>query len=133
MTDITLDDGSTVITLPEDLQLLNDLEWTGAAHVMDIGLDGAAIYQHSSQNGGEPIVLTGGDWAWITRADVIALKAMAAQPGQLITLTYSDARAFECVFDQERPLEAPAVSFEGPPASDDKHWITLRLLTLPAS
>lgn len=84
---ITLTNGLDVIELPKDLIWVDELTWSAVAQKSERGIFGTLIIDAMARNGGRPITLQGdGDSAWISRANLRALRAWAAVPGLRMTL-----------------------------------------------
>ena len=76
------------ITLPDDLQWMNEFETPQSAQSLHRSLGGQLITQHASLLYGRQIHLRGGgDGGWITRATALAIRALQATPGLVMTLT----------------------------------------------
>lgn len=84
---ITLTKDGTSLELPEDLLWTDEFLWAAVAQSTQRGIDGHLIVDAMERMGGRPITLMGdGDSAWITRADMLTLKAWAAIAGQQFEL-----------------------------------------------
>lgn len=131
-----------VITLGA-LSLTGDLQWideyaTGSDLVgqqVTTSVTGAQIIQASAQQAGRKVTLQGqmsgrDGFGAITRAQVDALRALAATPGTVYTLTLTDGRAFACVFrrDDGAAVEAAPLKHVWPPQPDDLYFPTIRLI-----
>lgn len=85
---ITLSDGTTTITLPDDLQWQDEFTWQPVESSTEYSLSGALIVQEAARQDGRPITLHGGqEGAWVTRSTVNALHQMASQPGKVLILS----------------------------------------------
>ena len=105
---ITLSNGTTTVTLPEQSCWSDEYQWDPVAQATDIALNGALVIQEAAQLAGRPITLTtdeGGDW--MKRSDLDALMALANMAGGQYTLTLNDARTFTVAF--RRSSGTPAV------------------------
>ena len=124
------------ISLPDDLQWINEFEAPQVAQSQGRTLSGAMVVQHASHLYGRPIhLLGGGDGAWITRATALALHAKEASPGLVMSLLDLPGHAGETIsviFDRSRgaALEAQMIMRYAYP--DDQTWYScaLRLLTV---
>lgn len=139
---ITLD----TLTLPADLVWQDEFAWSAIVQQSDWALDGSLILQESSMQAGRPITLVGGaDAAWMTRAQVQALQALAdAAPDANHTLTLADARSFTVRFRRGAPSTAGANSGSGPfsatpivgyaaPEAGDFYAVQINLFQVPNS
>jgi hypothetical protein len=104
------------ISLPNGLRWEDEYAWHPLAQATDYSLTGALIVEQSPKQAGRPITLIGGkDFAWLTRAEVEALKALL-DAGDAMTLTLHDFRTFSVVPAAE-PLAVsplPIVRDSGP-------------------
>jgi hypothetical protein len=128
-TEITLTDGTTVIDLPFGLQWNDEFAWSPVEHSTDYSLIGNLVVQEGTRQDGRPITLYGGpDGAWITRATLQALYAMASVPYQTLTLALWD-RTFNVMF--RRPaLEADEIIRKANPSAEHDYAITINLMEI---
>ncbi|MGN6518770.1 MAG: hypothetical protein ACTHK2_05015 [Dokdonella sp.] len=134
MSDITLGP----LELSEDLQWVDEYD-DGSDLVGQqetVTITGAVIVQASAQQTGRKVTLQGkresGNTAFgaMTRAQIEAVRSLAATAGAVYTLALSDGRTFSVMF---RRSDGPAVSAEPlkhilPPADDDLYFPTIRLI-----
>lgn len=110
---ITLD----TITLPQGLRWSDEFDWSPLAQATEYSLTGALIVHQGEKQAGRPITLEGGkDFAWLTRTEVAALKALL-DAGEEMTLTLHDSRAFIVLPANDAPLAVaalPIVKDSGP-------------------
>lgn len=125
MANITLSDGTTTITLPPDLLWEDEYAWAPVAQSLDYTLTGAVVVQSASRLAGRPITLSGADdRAWVAKAALDQLYAMASVEGQQMTLTLADARSFTVMFrHQDGALTAAPLLF-----NSGYYVLTLRLM-----
>lgn len=120
------------ITLPEDLQWVDEYEWDGVGQSVSRSVTGALLVQEQSKLHGRTITLVGGpDGGWVTRAMVDSLKAKAdASPA--MALTMPDGRTFNVRFNRQDgpPIEAQQVMRFAYPDDDSWYTLTLRFLTV---
>ncbi len=89
---LTLSDGTTLLTLPDDLEWADEHAWQPVAQSTGYSLTGALVVETASKQTGRPITLTGdADRAWLSRAQVDQLMAWAAVAGKVLTLTLRGA------------------------------------------
>lgn len=106
---ITLTKDGTSLELPEDLLWTDEFSWSAVAQSTQRGIDGHLIVDAMERMGGRPITLMGdGDSAWITRADLLTLKAWAAIAGQEFDLDVR-GQAWTVIFDHGDAEEARAM------------------------
>ncbi len=128
-----LTDGTTPLTLPDDLEWSDEYAWLPVEQSIDYSVTGALIVDVGTKQAGRLITLRGDDkTAWLTRTEVDALRAWAAVPGQGLTLTLADARVFEVAFrHHDAPaLDATPVLFTAPMSAGDWYFVTLKFLEL---
>ena len=97
-------------------------------------LSGALLVQEAALLYGRPITLAGGpDGGWIDRATADALFALAATPGQVMTLTGLPQQApLAVIFDRSQgpAIEAQMVMRYAYPDAGTWYTCQLRLLTV---
>ena len=134
MADLTLGP----LTLQEDLQWIDEYD-DGSDLVGQqetVSITGAVIVQASAQQSGRRVTLQGrresGNTAFgaMTRAEIEAVRALAATPGAVYTLALTDGRTFAVMF---RRSDGPSVAAEPlkhiQPADDaDLYFPTIRLI-----
>lgn len=128
---ITLD----TITLPDDLYWADEFGWTPVAASLDYLLSGSALVQTGTKLAGRAVTLhsEGEEHCWITRATVLALKALADEAGKIMTLNYH-GRSLRVMFAPDAiPFDAEPLFREWPDADTDT-WLlsALRLVEIPA-
>lgn len=103
--------------------------------VESVTITGALVIQASAQQAGRRMTLVGGSegnsyWGCITRTEVEALRALAAVPGAVYTVTLPDGRSFDAVFrrDGGAAVEATPMAVKTPMAASDLYIPTLRLV-----
>lgn len=104
------------IPLPDGLRFSDEYDWTPVAVATDYSLTGALIVEQATKQAGRPITLIGGkEFAWLTRAQVDALKALL-DAGAEMTLTLHDSRTFQVIptADPLRVAALPVVKDSGP-------------------
>ena len=127
---ITLD----TVTLPQGLRWADEFDWSPMA-ISDVAysLDGTPIIQMAVKKAGRPITLIGGkDYAWLTRSEVAALKALL-DAGEEMTLTLHDNRTFTVLPAGDEPLNVtalPIVKDSGPANPSSSARYSLDTLTL---
>ena len=121
------------INLPEDLWWSDETDWTPVAQATEYGTTGALLVDVSTKLAGQPITLVGDDQtAWVTRATVLSLQELAADPGLEMTLVLH-GRTFTVIFSHEggKPIDAEPVVRISPPQDSDYYIIrALRFLAL---
>lgn len=124
---ITLSDGTTTIDLPADLEWQDEFDWTPVEQSTEYSLTGALIVQSGAMQAGRPITLYGGrEGAWIKRAKLEQLYAMASVSGLQMTLQLW-GRTFTVMF-RETPLNAEPIRRLADPGPDWNYAITINLM-----
>ena len=116
---ITLE--SIAIPSDGDLWWADEVEWTPVVQETEYGTTGSLLVDVSVKQAGRPITLEGGEkMAWISRATLLELQALAADPGREMTLVLHD-RTFTVIFSHEggKPIEAEPLVRIVPPQGDD--------------
>lgn len=126
--EITLD----TVVLPEDLYWSDYLTWTPVASNIEYGITGAGFVDASKMLTGREITLVGEDEnCWISRAQLVALQTLAADPGKQMNFTYH-GESFTVLFAPgEKPFSAVPLFTEWP-VEDGDTWIltALRLIEI---
>lgn len=128
MATLTID----AITLPPDLVWADELNWTPIKAQQEYSLGGTLVIQEAESLAGRPITLVSGeDFAWVQRFNVLALLAKAStlnNPTMLLTL--GDGRAYNVKFDRsaDDPVKAEALLPGKGPVGTDYYKITLKLI-----
>ena len=98
-----------------------------------VTITGALVIQASAQQAGRRMTLVGGQdgsdyWGAITRAEVEALRVLAADPGAVYRVTLPDGREFDAVFRRDgAAVEAVPIAVRTPMESADLYIPTIRL------
>lgn len=132
---ITLTSGATVVTLPADLQWVDEFQTWKVQQIVETSLSGALIVHESARLAGRPITLSSGSgFAWVRRSVVDVLRGLEATAnGPHMTLSLPDypsgARTFTVRFRRDaQAIEAAPIKFKAPPAPDDYYSLVLRLM-----
>jgi hypothetical protein len=121
------------LTLPQGLRWSDEFSWSALAQTTEYSLTGALIVEQATKQAGRPITLIGGNqWAWLTRAQAAALKALL-DAGNEMTLTLHDSRTFTVLPAGDEPLAVsplPRVRDSGFADAGDDDWLVLESLKL---
>jgi hypothetical protein len=120
------------ITLPADLEWIDEHAWSPVGQATSASLTGALIVEEASMQAGRPITLQGGENAsWMTKGEVEALQTLADTAGLEMTLDYH-GQVKTVMFNREsrQPIEARLVQRVGDPQADDYYYITIRLMEI---
>lgn len=136
---ITLDNGQTVLALPDNLVWQDEYAWTPVAQSLEYSLSGAVLFEESTKLAGRPVTLSGGpQWAWLTRTELETLRTLLDEAALSLTLTLHDARTLTVTPDRSGtgPVEVealPVIAGSGPadPSGTTQYaLLRLKLLTL---
>lgn len=123
------------ITLPEDIQWIDEFSGFGVGQIITPSLTGALVVEEFTQTEGRPITLQSGEGSWTDRSIVeqlYTLQATALASGVFIPLVWSDGTIFDVVIDRSRGggFEAREVYRREAPAQLPAHpyFISLPLL-----
>lgn len=126
--EISITDGTNVITLPPDLDWRDEFGWTPVEHSTDYSMTGALVVQEGERQDGRPITLFGGREVWIPRTTIEALHTMASVPDQRMTLALW-GRSFTVMF--RRPaIEAEPIRRMANPGAEHKYAVTINLMEI---
>lgn len=117
------------VAIPEDVWWTDEFAWTPVAQATTRSLTGARIVQLGVKLKGRPITLASSDrGGWVTRATVLALRALADAPGATYTLALADGRSFTVAFDAERDFVATPLRPAADMTAASKYRVTLPLI-----
>lgn len=121
---------ATTIELPDDLFWADEFEWSPVVHTLDQTLSGALIVETAVKQAGRPVTLKGSEsTAWITRATLAALQALAAVEGAVMTLALPGRDSLSVMFRlNQAPIQFSPVWIQVPPADDHVYNVTLNLM-----
>ncbi len=125
------------VTISEDLQWTDEFG-DGSdliGHDQRVTITGALVIQASAQQAGRKMTLQGrmdGDSGFgaLTRAQINALRALAAVAGAVYSITLADGRVFSVVFRRSDgpAVEASPIKHIQPAEDADLYFPTIRLL-----
>lgn len=123
------------VSLPGDMQWVDEFTWLPTAAQVEVACNGALIIEESAQLAGRPITLEGRlegsvGFAMPDRATILALRAMASVPQAApLTLTLEDGRVFTVRFRHaDGAIEAQPLKHIVPAEDTDLYSLTLRLM-----
>jgi hypothetical protein len=104
---ITLKLGAVTLALPDGMVWEDEGEWDALLQdtlwVPGTGGTLKAVTRETTRQGGRPVTLAGGlSWAWVTRAQVDAIRALGTA-GAVLTLTLHDARTLSVTPRRDGP------------------------------
>lgn len=117
------------IEIPEDVWWADEMAWNPVAQSSSRGLTGARIVQQGLKVKGRPITLTSNDrGGWVPRGTVLALRALAAVPGETYTLELADGRTFTVAFDAEQAFDAAPIRPAADMTDETHYRVTIPLI-----
>lgn len=125
------------VTLVSDLQWIDEFgqgsDLVGQQETITI--TGALVVQASAQQAGRLMTLQTGNsadgyWGILTRAQVNALRTLAATPGAVYTVTLNDGRTFSAMFRRSNTaaVAATPILFYDPQVDADWYAVTINLI-----
>lgn len=128
MAEIT--DGTTTVTLPDNLLWEDEFGWSPVAQATDRTLTGSQIVEETAKSGGRPITLSG---LWLDRATVQSLRSLEAQVATEMTLTLPGGATHNVLWrrgDSEPAVRAEPIRPVAPDVHSDSdlYEVTLRLM-----
>lgn len=127
---ITLNDGTTTLTLNPDLYWADENDWSPVQQSVETTITGALDVQVGVRLAGRPITLQpeNESSAWIPRSTVDTLRNWAAQPAKEMTLTLRGSARTVIFRHQDTALEAQPVVHWRDVVSSDWYLCTLRFM-----
>lgn len=129
---LSLADTSTTVTLNPDLYWSDENNWHPVQQSVERTITGAQIVQVAGMTKGRPITLEPVDdeSAWMTLAQVTALRNWAAVPGKTMTLTLRGVERDVIFRHQDGGFEArPVIQYrDGHELTTDFYRCTIRLM-----
>jgi hypothetical protein len=127
---ITITDGTTPLTLPDDLDWTDEYTWQQVEQSAEYALTGALVVESAAKQAGRPITLQGADdRAWISRATLDQLRAWASTPGQQLTLTLRGTARTVVFRHQDTAIDnVDQIMFYSDPQAGTWYRCTLRFM-----
>lgn len=130
---ITLSDGVTTITLPEDLLWVDEFSWNPVQQSAEATITGALIVQSATKLAGRQITLQpeDDDSAWMTRTVLEQVRNFAAEAGKEMVLTLR-GQPHDVVFRHQEgsAIESSPVVHYNDVDPGDFYRVTLRLMEI---
>lgn len=116
----------------DQLEWVDEFEWTPIAQEQERSLTGALLVQQGSKLYGRPITLKSNGAAWFPLSVVRSLEVLRDIPGKVMPLGLPDGRAYSVIFDHSggAPLKAIPLWRQVNPAADHLYEIELSLITV---
>jgi len=126
---LTLDDGVTTITLPDDLEWIDEYDHDPIGQDIQPMIGGGMIISENNITSGRLITLVSRDGVWVLKSILDAVIVFKNTIDKQMTLTLPDARTFTVMFDRSSaPVEAVQLFEKRLPLPDDYYTLTLKLL-----
>lgn len=127
---ITLTDGTTTLTLPDDLDWVDEFTWQPVEQSAEYALTGALVVESAAKQSGRPITLEGADdRAWMTRATLAQLQAWEQQAGLVLQLTVRGVQRDVMFRHQDKGIDNVAqILFYSDPQAGTWYRCTLRFM-----
>jgi hypothetical protein len=129
-----LTDGVTTLTLPDDLEWVDEFTWNPVVQDMGYSLTGALIVKVQSERmAGRAITLQSPpQQAAIQRSTLNTLKVWADTPGKVLSLTLRSVARNVVFRHQDGPLQAEALGHWSDISLSDAtlYFITLRFMEI---
>lgn len=113
------------LTLPDDPVWIDEFDTSPVVQAIERSLTGALIIEEATTTKGRNITL---DVAWLTRAELLALKALADVPDTDYSLTILQG-SFTVRF-RRPPYEVKPIRGLADPDSTDVYQVTVNLMTV---
>lgn len=84
---IAITDGATMVTLPPDLQWIDEFGWSQVEQETAFSITGKQIVDQALKVKGRPITLKSNGGVWVPRSDVETLQAFYNEADTVFTLT----------------------------------------------
>jgi hypothetical protein len=116
------------LILPDDLFWIDEFGWSPVASSFEYTTTGAGILEVSSKQTGRPITLgaESDEHCWVTRAEVLALKALADVAGKEMALTLYDRNFTTFFAPKVKPFDVSPV-WKEMPVEDGDRWVLKKI------
>lgn len=119
------------IELPRGMLWVDEFNWSAVQKSVERGITGVQIIDAAARIEGRPITLQAvEDQGWISRATLLAVRALADIPGVQYPLQLADGREFTVQFAADDPIAATPISRPELPPATHPYVATLRLITV---
>lgn len=131
---LTRTDTNETIELPQDMQWVDEFDWSDLAQANPrYTRAGALVIQQSTKLAGRPITLAG-EWVWINRGDLKKLKAWSNVAKLKMSLTLNSvtpAVVAPTIFRvHDGALDCEPVNFETPESDNAQYTGEIRLMII---
>lgn len=117
------------INLPRGMVWVDEFDWLPVEASTEYSITGAMVVQVAERQAGRTITLQGEENAgWIRRDVLLAVRALAATPGEVLALTLADGRVFSVMFAPGNPIAARPIARPELPPDAHPYVATVRLI-----
>lgn len=129
---ITLNDGTTTVTLHKDLYWSDENSWHPVEQTKQYAITGALIVMSAERLAGRNITLEPEDdhSAWMVLSDVEVLRNWAAAPGKQMTLTLRGVTHTVIFRHEDGGFEATPIRHMDDLVSTDFYKVVVKLLEI---
>jgi len=126
---MTLDDGSTTITLPDSMEWSDEFEWSDVKQEITKTIGGGMVVEEATVAAGRPITLVSGEQVWVLKSVLDSLLTLINTVDKTYTLTMPDLSTHTVIFDRTSgsPYSAKPVWRKFTHEATDYFTLTLRL------
>lgn len=126
---LTLSDGTTTVTLHDDLYWSDEFTWSPVEQKVDRSVTGALLVQAQAKVGGRPVTLESEvDAAWIAMSVVLQLQTWAGVANLQMQLTIRGVARTVIFRHQDGALEVDSIVRYSAPESEDFYSIKARFM-----
>lgn len=98
---MTLTDGTTTVVLPDDLQWVDEFDFSPVSQSVERTIGGSFIIEESPLLHGVPVTLQGGPEVWMEKQKLLDIQTLASVPGKEMELNLPDGRQLNVVFRRD--------------------------------
>ncbi len=127
---MTLDDGTTTVTLPDSLEWVDEYEWSDVKQEITKTIGGGMVVEEATVTAGRPITLESGEQVWVLKSVIDELLTLINTVDKTYTLTMPDLSTHTVIFDRTSgsPYSAKPVWRKNIHEVSDYFTLTLRLI-----
>lgn len=128
----TLSDGTTTVTLEDDLDWTDEFSWSPIVQTVDPSVTGASLVQIGTRQSGRPITLQGDAQRGWTRLPVVQqLDAWSHIAGKVLTLLLRGVERQVMFRHHESPaFDAKEIWGEVPTLASQEFAVTIKLMEI---
>lgn len=128
----TLSDGTTTVTLEDDLDWMDEFSWSPIVQTVDLSVTGASLVQVGVRQAGRPITLQGDERrAWVKFPIVQQLDAWSHIAGKVLTLVIRGVSRQVMFRHHDTPsFDAREIWGEVPTLASQNFAVTIKLMEI---